>query len=90
MLVLGHLHPYRTDVYLFQPCQSRQSVPCLSTEQSAHISQMNWTLEVERAQALYGLPSVSGPLATFEPESPQHPRNGHVSVRTLSRQFNTH
>ncbi len=56
-----HVHPYHAEVHLLQLCQGRQSLPCLSTEQSAHISQTNWTLGVKRAQAHYGLPSVSAP-----------------------------
>ncbi len=59
MLVL--VHPYCTEVHLFQPCQGRQSVPCLSTDRSAHTSQTNWTLAVKHSQARYGLPSVNAP-----------------------------
>ncbi len=69
MPVLVHVHPYRSEVHLFQQCQGRQNMPCLSTKQSAHISQTNWTLGVKRAQALYGLPSVSAPLISFIPST---------------------
>ncbi len=61
VLVLVHVLPYRTEVHLFQPCQGRKNVPCLSTERIANNSQANWTLGVKRAQVWYGLPSVSPP-----------------------------
>ncbi len=49
MPVLVHMHPYRAKAHLLQPCQGRQSVPCLGTERSAHTSQTNWTLGVKYA-----------------------------------------
>ncbi len=72
VLVLVYVHPYCTKVHLFQPCQGRQSVPCLSTERSAHTSQTNWTSGVKRAQARYGLPSVSAPKVFFSVTFSQH------------------
>ncbi len=63
--MLVHVHAYHAEVHLFQLCQGWQSVPCLSTEQSAHTSQTNWTLGVTCAQARCGLPSVRASLAAF-------------------------
>ncbi len=60
--VLVHVHPYQAEAHLFRQCQGQRSVPCLSTEWSAHTSHTNWPLGVKRAQAWYGLPSVSAPL----------------------------
>ena len=47
-----------------QPCEGQGGVLCLSTVQSAHTSQSNWTLGVKCDFAWYGWPSVSS--VTFE------------------------
>ncbi len=63
--VLVYVHPYCAKAHLFQPCEGLQNMPYLSTEWIAHTTQTNWTVRVKRAQAWYGLPSVSAPLNTL-------------------------